>query len=207
MIAVLACALMLKGLAAPGVTLHLSVDQDGGLSAFQVRLVVREVGRIWKDAGVDVTSGPFAAGARPGQASVSLRILRVGPSGQRPDQRVLAWVIPAATGRSAPDLFVCLPAMTETVMGAEAMGGWTVSKLTLDLQVRLLARAIGRVAAHELGHYLLQSARHESRGLMRPTYSPDELVGESLEPFQVPDAQRSELRTGIEAWARLQAIH
>lgn len=40
---------------------------------------------------------------------------------------------------------------------------------------RRLGRAIGRVAAHELAHYLLQSLEHESDGLLREAFPPQQL--------------------------------
>jgi hypothetical protein len=40
----------------------------------------------------------------------------------------------------------------------------------------LLARALGRTLAHELGHYLLRSRAHARTGLMRPSFTPDDLV-------------------------------
>ena len=40
----------------------------------------------------------------------------------------------------------------------------------------LLARALGRTLAHELGHYLLRSRTHARTGLMRASFTPDDLV-------------------------------
>jgi hypothetical protein len=77
-------------------------------------------------------------------------------------------------------------------------------RLTLDLQRRLIARAIGRVTAHELGHYLLQTARHENRGLMRASYSSRDLVESALGPFMMATADQSVIRQQIAALTRLQ---
>jgi len=60
------------------------------------------------------------------------------------------------------------------------------------------------VTAHELGHYLLQHAGHQHHGLMRPRYSPYELVGEWLDPFKVPRAEQMVVRQEIRAMARFQ---
>ena len=89
-------------------------------------------------------------------------------------------------------------------MGADALGR-PVATLTHDLRDRLIARAIGRVTAHELGHYLLQNAGHQDHGLMRPNYSSSELVGTWREPFRVPTAERPIVRQEVAALARLQA--
>jgi hypothetical protein len=45
----------------------------------------------------------------------------------------------------------------------------------------ILARALGRALAHEIGHYLLGTGAHTERGLMRARFAPLEFV-ESLGP-------------------------
>jgi hypothetical protein len=101
-------------------------------------------------------------------------------------------------------MLVSLPAVMEAMMGSEALG-LTVARLTGDARDRLIARAIGRVTAHELGHYLLQNAGHQDRGLMRANYSSRDLVGSWLEPFRVPTAERPIVHQEIAALARRQA--
>jgi Tol biopolymer transport system component len=67
------------------------------------------------------------------------------------------WKIPAAGGT---------PRRLTTDGGfepREAPDGRTIKKLTRALRDRLIAQAIGRVTAHELGHYLL-NAGHRDRG-------------------------------------------
>jgi hypothetical protein len=205
MVIVLALALLLKGPAEPRLTVHLSIDQDGGLSALQLQLAIDEVRKIWSEAGVVVTSGRYDEPASGiARAAISLRILRTRLPVEDGAEQILAWVAAADLGRTAPLLFVSLPAVTETVQGASAFE-LPVAKLTLGLRDRLIARALGRVAAHELGHYLLQHAGHQPHGLMRPRYSPNELVGDWLEPFKVPRAEQMVVRQEIRAMARYQA--
>jgi hypothetical protein len=69
----------------------------------------------------------------------------------------------------------------------------------------VIAQAVGRVAAHELGHYLLENAGHQDRGLMRPRYSAVELAGDWLDPFKVSNIEQPIVRREIEALTRLQA--
>lgn len=204
MIGTLALLWLLNGPLEPRMAVRLSIDQSGGLSSLQLQLAVDEVRKIWSDAHVAVTSCWYGEPSLPDEATISLRILLMPSPVTDGVNRVLAWVTPARTGRSAPLLFVSLPAVTETVMDADAFDR-PVRTLTRALIDRLIAKAIGRAAAHELGHYLLQNAGHQDHGLMRPMYSPRELVGDWLEPFKVPDAQRLFVRDEIEALARLQA--
>ena len=204
MFATLALAMLLNGPVESRLAVRLSIDQDGGLSALQLELVVDEVRKIWSDARVSVNSRRYGERSLPGEATISLRILLTSPPVTDGAERMLAWVTPAGSGRSAPVLFVSLAAVTDTVLGTVAFD-LPVRRLTQALQARLIAQAIGRVTAHELGHYLLQNARHQDRGLMRPRYSAVELVGDWLDPFRVSHVAQPLVRQEIEALTRLQA--
>jgi hypothetical protein len=203
MVAVFALALLLSGPVEPQPAVHLSIDQSGGLSELQLQLVVAEVRKIWSDAHVAITSGRYGEPCEPDQATISLRILLTLLPVKDDTERVLGWVTTGADGRSAPVLLVSLLAVTDAVMATEAFD-MPVKRLTRGLRDRLIAKAIGRVTAHELGHYLLQSAGHQDRGLMRPRYIAAELVADWLDPFKVPNAQWPIVRHEIEALARLQ---
>ena len=54
----------------------------------------------------------------------------------------------------------------------------------------LLARAMGRALAHELGHYLLASKAHTERGLMKPVMTAVELFMPDSRGFRIDPAQR-----------------
>lgn len=204
MVATLALALMLNGPVEPRLTVHLSIDQSGGLSALQLQLAIDEVRKIWSDAHVDVTSGLYGEPCGPDEATISLRILRMPLPVEEGADRILGWVTPGSSGRSAPLLLVSLSAVTEAVLATEAFD-MPVKRLTRGLQERLIAQAIGRIAAHELGHYLLRHAGHRDRGLMRRRYVAVELVGDWLGPFKIPNAELVVVRQEIAALARLQA--
>jgi hypothetical protein len=202
--AVFALTLLLAEPAQPSPNVHLRIDQDGGLSTVQLQHAIDEVQKIWSDAGVVVRSGRYGEPHRElVDATISMRVLLTAPRVAHGARPILAWVTPGGSGRTAPLLFVSLPAVTEFVLRAEAFKR-PVSTLTQALRDRLLAQAVGRVAAHELGHYLLQSAGHHRQGLMRPNYSANELVGDWLDPFKVPAAERMAVHREIGALARLQ---
>ena len=204
MVATLALALLLNGPVEPRLTVHLSIDQSGGLSVVQLQLMVDEVRKIWSDALVGVTSGRYGEPCGPDQATISLRILLTLLPVKNEAERTLGWVTPGADGRSAPLLLVSLPAVTEAVLGTDAYD-MPVKRLPRGLRDRLIAQAIGRVTAHELGHYLLQRTGHYERGLMRRRYVAVELVGDWLDPFKIPNAELLVVRQEIAALARLQA--
>jgi hypothetical protein len=64
---------------------------------------------------------------------------------------------------------------------------------------RELARALGRVLAHEIGHVLLGARNHDQTGLMRVSFLPDELAAADRAPFRLTclDVGRLRSRIGI----------
>jgi hypothetical protein len=123
MLATLAIAMLLNGPVEPRLAVRLSIDQDGRLSASQLQLAIDEVRTIWSDAHVAVTSGRYGEPSLHDEATISLRILLMPSPVTDDGNRVLAWVTPGRNGRSAPLLFISLPAVTETVMGAVGSTG------------------------------------------------------------------------------------
>lgn len=55
----------------------------------------------------------------------------------------------------------------------------------------LMARALGRALAHELGHYFLASKVHTNNGLMKAHRTASEFFGPDERPFKLDGAQRS----------------
>lgn len=53
-----------------------------------------------------------------------------------------------------------------------------------------LGRALGRVLAHEIGHYLLGTREHTAHGLMRPQFTPQDLLEDSPRLLYSLDARR-----------------
>jgi hypothetical protein len=57
----------------------------------------------------------------------------------------------------------------------------------------LLARAMGRALAHELGHYIAASKTHTSRGLMKAVHSAYELFGPPRDQFGLAAAEQQRM--------------
>jgi hypothetical protein len=57
----------------------------------------------------------------------------------------------------------------------------------------LLARAMGRALAHELGHYLSASKAHSDKGLMKAVHSASELFGLGRSLFQLTPEERQRM--------------
>lgn len=57
-----------------------------------------------------------------------------------------------------------------------------------------VGRALGRVLAHELGHALLATRSHQTTGLMRPSFTGDELLAETPALYGLSAAEVARLR-------------
>jgi hypothetical protein len=62
---------------------------------------------------------------------------------------------------------------------------------------------LGRAIAHELGHQLLGSNDHSPRGLMRETWTAEELTRNRGEDWQFSSAQRAALHARWASWGGL----
>jgi len=66
-----------------------------------------------------------------------------------------------------------------------AFAGRPLRELPAAIQNQFMARALGRAAAHEIGHYLLASKAHESTGLMRAQFATADLMERSPRNFRL----------------------
>lgn len=55
----------------------------------------------------------------------------------------------------------------------------------------LIARALGRALAHELGHYILRSKVHTRHGLMRAVWASDQAFGLIRDEFELSSQERA----------------
>jgi hypothetical protein len=184
-------------------SVHLSIDQRGNLSEGQLTLAVDQIRQIWGRAGVSITAGRYGDPSPSGATRISLRMVsdKVQLGGENP---VLAWTGVTLDGQPAPVVLVSVPAVAEFLSGA-AVHGRPLNERPQALQDHLLGQAIGRVTAHELGHYLLRRGGHAETGLMRPHYSATHLIEPWLNRFRVADADTEALRREVTRLARLQA--
>ena len=65
------------------------------------------------------------------------------------------------------------------------------------------ADVLGRAIAHELGHQILGSNDHSPRGLMRETWTAEELTRNRAEDWQFSNAQRAALHARWASWGGL----
>ena len=61
------------------------------------------------------------------------------------------------------------------------------------MRQQILGRVLGRVIAHDIGHYVLRSRQHAADGLMRPMQLAGDLVAESRHRFMLTAADAARL--------------
>src|SRR5262249_48796111 len=125
----------------------------------------RELVSTWQRCGVTVVS--YAQGLEPPPTATVSLILAPGwpPRGAVGGLGWIRFVLDPES-HPAPVLMVSLAATRALVDGSDYRGT-PVAQRPSAVGRTLLARALGRAAAHELGHYLLASPAHARRGLMR----------------------------------------
>jgi hypothetical protein len=62
------------------------------------------------------------------------------------------------------------------------------------LREQIVGRVLGRVIAHEIGHFLLRSPRHAAKGLMRSLQLADDMAMPSRQRFMLTPSDRARLQ-------------
>jgi len=167
--------------------------------AAQVEAMRREADAIWRPHGVAIAVLTPAQAASPSAADGQLVVTLIHAA-QRP----------ATTGRRAPlgailfdhdnvpatTITIDVAAVTATVVGVR-WGGRTLDQWPAALRDAVVGRALGRVLAHEIGHYLLASRAHGDEGLMRAIFDGDELARPGRTTFAMADRDLPRLRARL----------
>jgi hypothetical protein len=99
-----------------------------------------------------------------------IHLISHAPRSAAPDTLAL---VQFKSGVAEPAVFVFVDSVTDWVMRAEAERFRTTTRTQRPVfgdAAELTAIALGYVAAHEIGHYLLGNKRHSKVGLMQATY-------------------------------------
>jgi hypothetical protein len=95
-------------------------------------------------------------------------------------------------GAPVPTITVFLSDIERFIADARVLG-----RPSLDwppgLHDQVFGRVLGRVLAHEIGHYLLRSPRHAPNGLMRSLQAVDDLVAPSRHRFTLTASEVARL--------------
>ena len=106
---------------------------------------------------------------------------------------VLGTVVFGPDGTPEPRITLFLDEVLRFAAGVRMSGAeeWQWPRL---LREQIMGRILGRVLAHEIGHYVLGDRRHTGAGLMRSIQRSDELAAPSRAGFTLSTDQAAQLR-------------
>jgi hypothetical protein len=173
--------IFVRGEGMPAVPIAVVVPRD--VTDSLVHRICAEASAIWESAGIVFAwhrvGSEAEAGDWPLDVTIDDRRASVEP------RCALGWITFTANrpDRSIHLSRACADDLVHTTPG--------LNDTTIALHEILIGRALGRALAHELGHYLLQSKAHTSRGLMRRIWSSDDSFAFSRTGFEVTAEQRA----------------
>jgi hypothetical protein len=162
--------------------ISLALPRGSGLTAAAYNSAIAEAAAIWAAHGVVIRD------ASPGLPSVADTIVVRVVVRHRPATSGTQWRGPLGSmrfdsaGTPLAEITVYLADLIEMIERANLPGSGGDPWPTI-LRERAIGRAVGRVLAHELGHYLLRSRTHAPSGLMRAVQNTAELVAAERDSF------------------------
>jgi hypothetical protein len=156
------------------------------LSDAENETVRDQVRRIWRQQDVHIV---FTSGeATPGERHLRVVLIDTPVIGAATSNLCTLGAIRFVNGVPEPELTVNVAAAREFVRRARP-------EVLPAVQTLMAARIVGRAAAHELGHYLLEDPGHRPSGLMRARFNGVDLLGGRLDAFAPPD--RTEIAAAL----------
>ena len=186
-------AVSLSGVAAaqtpaqtPSVIVCLVLSPKLAIEPRVAKIVLSEVQAIWKALGADIRSVEI-----DDDKCARLIVVKADHEARPEDlsrEDALGWV-PFAAGNARQLVFL---RMSRARMFSASVITGTNPDGFKDL---LLARLLGRIVAHELGHVLLNSPRHTDSGLMRALYRANDILRVRASTYTLDAAERARLFT------------
>ena len=169
----------------------LALPQIPAIPAAVIDTAVAEAAGIW--APYRVAIGDARSCVRADDDCRVLTVVPVvvegAPSGGAPGWRgALGQIRFAPDGVPESTITVFVTDIEQFIAGATLHGGF-FRLGPQALRNQLFGRVLGRVLAHEIGHYVLQSPRHAADGLMRPLQLAGDLMSPSRHRFTLTAAE------------------
>jgi hypothetical protein len=160
-----------------------------------------EAARLWAPYGIIVDSKESAAG------EASIMRLAVVFDGERDieGEDGLGSIRFDQDGVPSSEITVYYRAVVRLAMSTAAFGT-AAPHWPAKLRDQVVARALGRALAHEIGHYLLRSPHHERTGLMRARYQASALADPDRKAFRLTDVDLARLKIALNAPQRVPAL-
>jgi hypothetical protein len=170
------------------IALTVNVSAPPDIPPAFVSRVLAEADAIWRYSGFAFAwqRVPRAAAAATLQVVIGHDVHAVTDGGL-----ALGWIVFAD---SAPlqQIYVSYENAQQLLAESPGVVG-SLGNMPLLERDTLLARAMGRALAHEMGHYLLSSKAHTLTGLMRARISASEFFGNDHRRFKLDHGQRSSI--------------
>jgi hypothetical protein len=162
-------------------TVCLTMSPGIGLDDRERSIMFTEAQTVWQPHGVAI---------RPGDADSCDRLIAVRSDAEaRPEDTApdaaLGWV-PFVAGRARRLVFLRVT-RAESLVGALSPG--TRPEALTQL---LVARLLGRILAHEIGHVLLNSTTHQPKGLMRAHYRARDVLSAPIATYTLDPTERAQ---------------
>jgi len=164
----------------PGFSIALTLDEQ--LPATVACHAVAEAAALWGPYNVAITGSSLAGpcgGGSPLRRPDAMLTVRVSPPGADAGR---AWSSPFGSIRFLSDsdpestIWLHYDAMITLGLRTISLNGVREPSWPRDVRDRVLSRMIGRVVAHEIGHWLLRSRHHAPAGMMRAHQTTDDLA-------------------------------
>jgi hypothetical protein len=177
-------------------SLRLVVDAEQIVGRAVRANAINEASRIWRQYGVSLVTEDAGGCADASDAvlKVTIDVGRVSAS----RDAGLGAIQFASDGTPGSAIVLNYDAVTRIATSAPVMGLhpalWPVG-----LRDEIIARALGRALAHEIGHYLLRSPLHARSGLMQARQKGSALSSPNDRPFVLTEPDRARLRLVLAA--------
>jgi len=173
-------------------SLLIGVTVAGDISPTLVPRVLDEAADIWRAAGFTIAwLRDEGGGVRP----PPLRVWIGDARGTRNSERSMAlgWIMFDDDGTPARNIYVSHA--NAVALLTLTRGLTSRDRMPTAEREALLGRAMGRALAHELGHFLLASKAHTSKGLMRAQRTSSEFFSREHIRFELDPEQLAIVRS------------
>jgi hypothetical protein len=170
------------------IALTVNVSASPDIPPSLVSSVLAETDAIWRSSGF-----AFAWRQAPDEAAAASLHVVIGHDA-RPGSAgglALGWIV-FDEGRPEHEIYVSHANAQQLMIQAPGVVG-ALDRMPLLEKHTLLARAMGRALAHEMGHFLLESKAHTLTGLMRARITASEFFGNDNRQFKLDNGQRSSI--------------
>ncbi len=175
--------------AQPPIVVHITAAPN--VPSSLVTMAIAETDAIFLSAGVSFVW-------RRGESSLTSLRVEIGndQGAAAHDVTPLGWIT-FEDGRPDQQIYLSYANAAQFMADSRAIVG-LVNHMPRGEREMLLARAMGRALAHEIGHYLLATKAHTPRGLLKAVRSARELFAADRKRFDLEPAQRLQIAARLQ---------